>query len=261
VFSQLTEAVYTGEYHQPDEARADGQRATQFARQVRRLEGLLPPSRRRLLDVGCGAGAFLRFALDQGWDAAGTDVVLTSWAKSTGARLWEGQLASIDFGVARFDAVRFNHVLEHTPDPLAELKRARELLTGDGILLIGVPNLGGFSTRLKSWQSRLRLKRKRWRHYGALHHFWFFTPRTLGRLIQAARFTPVYWETPVPDRAGRLLGLSVLYRALMETTRSGSVMDFYATAADRVPSIAKALPREPRACPTERRGSAAAPDA
>jgi SAM-dependent methyltransferase len=237
VLSQLTEAVYKGAYHQPDEARADGQRATQFARQTRRLESVLPPSRRRLLDVGCGAGAFLRFALDRGWDAAGSDVVLTSWATNTGARLWEGQLASIDFGGARFDAVRFNHVLEHTPDPLSELKRARELLTSDGILLIGVPNLGGFSTRLKSWQSRLRLKRKRWRHYAALHHFWFFTPRTLGRLIHAAGFTPVYWETPVPNRSGRPRGLSALYRAMMETTRSGSLMDFYARSGTGAPPI------------------------
>lgn len=228
VFSQLTQAVYTADYHQPEEARADRQRATAFARQMRRLEGLLPDSRRRLLDVGCGAGAFLRFALDRGWDAAGTDVVLTSWAKRTGARLWEGQLAAIDLGSVRFNAVRFNHVLEHTLDPLTELTRARELLTSDGILLIGVPNLGGFSTRVKSWQSRLWLKRKRWRHYAALHHFWFFTPRTLGQLIRAAGFVPVYWETPVPDRSGRPPGLSAVYRMLMEGTRSGSLMDFYA---------------------------------
>ena len=62
------------------------------------------------------------------------------------SRVPAGALHQIDFGSLRFDVVRFNHVLEHTQDPLAELRRAHELLAPEGILLISVPNLAGFSS-------------------------------------------------------------------------------------------------------------------
>ena len=45
----------------PDEATADARHQRHYARQVARLDRVLDKGRRRLLDVGCGAGAFLRF--------------------------------------------------------------------------------------------------------------------------------------------------------------------------------------------------------
>ena len=147
---------------------------------------------RCLLDVGCGAGAFIRFGRDRGWVVDGTDVVVTAAARATGARVWEGQLPAIAFGVARYDVVRFNHVLEHSPDPLAELCTARTLLTEAAVLHVGVPNLAGLSITLKSWQSRLHLKGQRWKHHGALHHLWFFTPATLTRLVEAVGSSILY---------------------------------------------------------------------
>ena len=176
VFAQLATAVYGGAYHRPEEAEADRRHRGLFRRQLARLERLLPADRRTALDVGCGAGAFIRFARDHGWKVDGTDVVVTEWARRTGARLWEGQLPDIAFDGERFDVVRFNHVLEHTQNPLDELRRVRRIVTGEGMLLVGVPNLAGVTNRLKSWQSRLHLKLERWKHYGALHHLWFFTP-------------------------------------------------------------------------------------
>ena len=117
--------------------------------------------------------------------------------------MWEGQLPDVDFGSVRYDVVRFNQVLEHTQDPLAELRRARELVSTGGVLMIGVPNMAGLSIRLKTWQSRLGFKRQSWKHYGALHHLWFFTPRTLRRLVEAASFQVLRWETPITPRPGR----------------------------------------------------------
>ena len=157
-------------------------------------------------------------------------MVVTGWARASGARLWEGELPEIEFGGARYDVVRFNHVLEHTRDPFLELRRARELVTPGGILLVGVPNLAGLNSRLKSWQSRFGLKNKRWRHYAALHHFWFFTPATLRQLAEAAAFEVVRWETPVMDRPGRSAALTRVYRALLETSRAGNLLDLYARA-------------------------------
>ena len=232
----LAKVVYGAAYHRADESRIDAARAYHFGRQLEWLEPSTPSGQPgRLLDVGCGAGAFIRFAAERGWVVEGTDIVVTDAARATGARMWEGELPSISFGAARFDIVRFNHVLEHTRDPLAELGAARAVLVEGGLLHIGVPNLSGWTITLKSWQSRLHLKRKPWKHYGALHHMWFFTPATLTRLVNAAGFDVLGWETPVAPRRGRPNWMTTLVRAPLEATRLGGMLDLYARvcAADR----------------------------
>ena len=228
VFEQLAAAVYTASYHPEAHATLDRFREQSFARQMARLERYITARPASLLDVGCGAGAFLGYASGRGWEVAGTDIGLTAAACRTGARLWEGQLPDIDFGGARFAAVRLNHLLEHTQDPLGELRQARRLVAAAGVLLIGVPNLAGLSIRLKSSQSRLGLKAKRWKHYGALHHLWFFTPATLARLVEAAGFEVVHWETPVADRPGRPGWASAVVRWPLEALRAGGILDLYA---------------------------------
>ena len=228
VFEQLAAAVYTPGYHPEGHETVDSSRERTFARQMRRLERYVRRRPATLLDVGCGAGAFLGYARSRGWEVGGTDISVTQDARGHGVRLWEGQLPEIRFAGARFDAVRLNHVLEHTPDPLRELRQARRLVAGDGVLLIGVPNLAGLSIRLKSLQSRLGLKRRRWKHYGALHHLWFFTPPTLAALVEAAGFGVAHWETPAEERPQRSGWVSARVRRTLEATRMGGILDLYA---------------------------------
>ena len=95
-----------------------------------------------------------------------------------------------------------------------------------GIVFVGVPNLAGVSPQIKNLQSRLGLKKKRWRHYAALHHLYFFTPSTLISMIEKAGFTVKFWETPVDKDYGRF---GDLYRRVVEQTRTGSILDFYIT--------------------------------
>ena len=228
VFEQLAAVVYTTGYHPTGHETVDGARQRTFTRQMEGLERYVRRRPAALLDVGCGAGAFLGYARARGWEIGGTDISVTEHARGHGARLWKGQLPDIDFAGVRFDAVRLNHVLEHTQDPLRELRGARRVVTDDGVLLIGVPNIAGLSIRLKSWQSRLGLKRRRWKHYGALHHLWFFTPATLAALVERAGFEVAHWETPAEDRPGRSGWLRALVRWPLETARMGGILDLYA---------------------------------
>lgn len=228
VFDQLAAAVYAAGYHPAGHETVDRGRERTFARQIMRLERCVRRRPAAVIDVGCGAGAFLGYARGRGWEVAGTDISVTQAARCHGARLWEGQLPEIDFGAVRFDAVRLNHVLEHTQDPLRELRQARRLVADDGVLLVGVPNIAGLSIRLKSWQSRLGLKRRPWKHYGALHHLWFFTPATLAALVEAAGFAVAHWETPAEDRPGRSGRMRALVRGPLEAARLGGILDLYA---------------------------------
>jgi 2-polyprenyl-3-methyl-5-hydroxy-6-metoxy-1,4-benzoquinol methylase len=197
----------------------------QFSHQLHRIDQLLgaPGS---LLDVGCGEGAFLRFAGERKWEVCGTDVQLTPAARSLHCELLEGDLTEIDFQ-RQFDAIRFNHVLEHTSNPLRELIRAKEILKKGGVIFVSVPNLGGISPWIKGLQSRLHLKQRVWRHYAALHHLWFFRPDSLAQLCKTAGLQVVLWETPVFKKPRQNNLEWQFSRFILEKPHWGSILDFY----------------------------------
>ncbi|MEP7148430.1 MAG: class I SAM-dependent methyltransferase [Acidobacteriota bacterium] len=222
-FEELAEKVYTEDYCPGHEESAN---ETAYARQLSNFEELIGKTG-SVLDVGCGNGSFLEYAKLNGWEAFGADIRLSPETANLTCPLFEGRLPDIDFGSGRFDVIRFNHVLEHLQNPLVELARCSELLNPGGIVFVGVPNLAGVSPRIKNLQSRLGLKKKRWRHYAATHHLYFFTPSTLHGLIARAGFSVKFWETPVDKDYGKAGGQ--LYRRLIERTRAGSILDFYIT--------------------------------
>ena len=229
-FEQLSENVYTDSYFPEREQTAQPTEDDryQFERQLSNFKSRLGKSG-KILDIGCGNGSFLAYAEKQGWEIFGADIGLSADARRLMCPLWEGRLAEIDFGDARFDVIRINHVLEHTQNPLTELKRIRELLKPKGIIYISVPNIAGISSRLKALQSRLHLKRHRWRHYAAMHHLFFFSPRTLRLIIEAAGMRVLHWETPVLSKSSQPPRMKEIYRHLLERSHNASIMDFYCT--------------------------------
>jgi 2-polyprenyl-3-methyl-5-hydroxy-6-metoxy-1,4-benzoquinol methylase len=107
------------------------------------LERLLPSSRRRLIDIGCGPGFFLQTACARGWQGEGLEPSqqASDHARSLGLCVHQG-FFSVERArtLGRFDAVHMNNVLEHVPNPLALLTAAFDLLEPDGVLVVGVPN-------------------------------------------------------------------------------------------------------------------------
>ncbi len=107
------------------------------------FEKILPSPRRRLLDIGCGPGFFLKTALARGWSAHGIEPSrqAAAHARSLGAEVTE------DFfnwnsaqKLGRFDVVNLTNVLEHVADASQTLSRASNLLEPGGVLCVGVPN-------------------------------------------------------------------------------------------------------------------------
>ena len=92
----------------------------------------------KLLDVGCGAGAFLNRLARLGFrNISGTDPFLSGDAvTSEGVPLRKLRLAQAQ---GPFDVITFNHSFEHLPDPKAELVAAREKLAPNGLCLIQMP--------------------------------------------------------------------------------------------------------------------------
>jgi SAM-dependent methyltransferase len=73
----------------------------------------------------------------------------------------------------RFDFVIMRHVLEHFHDPLSVLERAREVLSDDGILYVGVPDAFHPTKPLRS-------------HFFRIVHISYFSKVSLSNLLKKA---------------------------------------------------------------------------
>jgi len=100
----------------------------------------------RLLEVGCGSGAFLTIAAQQGWDATGLEINPASLAKpDPGTRILP--LSVEDFArekPASMDATCAFQVLEHLPDPRKFLRACVDATRVGGTLLFGTPNAASY---------------------------------------------------------------------------------------------------------------------
>ncbi|MGH7536974.1 MAG: class I SAM-dependent methyltransferase, partial [Gemmatimonadales bacterium] len=97
----------------------------------------------RLLEIGCGLGAFLVRARERGWEAQGVE--LSPWAASQARRASEApvlvaQGEQLPFRAGAFDAVVSHHVFEHLVDPIQALRESRRVCRPGGRLLLFLPN-------------------------------------------------------------------------------------------------------------------------
>lgn len=105
----------------------------------------------RMLDVGCGAGRLAGAFRRLGWEVAGIEPSVSGAdaARATGMEVHTGTLDDVlPWSDDSFDAVIFNHALEHVHDPTATLRRASALASPGALIGVTVPNFA-------SWQRTL----------------------------------------------------------------------------------------------------------
>ncbi|MFH1401637.1 MAG: class I SAM-dependent methyltransferase [Parcubacteria group bacterium] len=96
-----------------------------------------------LLDIGCGAGAFLYTFKNYyfGWEVFGIEPTegFADIAKEKGIRIIYGYLKKNTFN-RKFDLITLNHVLEHIEDFKEMLLLIKRYFKKDGLLYIEVPS-------------------------------------------------------------------------------------------------------------------------
>jgi 2-polyprenyl-3-methyl-5-hydroxy-6-metoxy-1,4-benzoquinol methylase len=165
----------------------DPQYVSQMNARVRTFAGALShinrlkPAKGRLLDVGTAAGAFLRAARDDGWEARGIEPNrwLARWGRDEyGVPIQVGSIDDVSTPDGHFDVVTLWDVIEHTPDPLHVLRRTRQLLKDDGLLVVNFPDIGSWIARAmgRSWP------------FLSSVHLYYFTRDTMRATLQTAGF-------------------------------------------------------------------------
>jgi len=101
----------------------------------------------RVLDVGCGRGAFVRRMIDRGVRGEGLESNLSAAqaAQAEGLTVHTENLSSYAAGCSEaYDAVCAFQVLEHVPDPRMFLELMVAMLKPGGKLILAVPNHDSF---------------------------------------------------------------------------------------------------------------------
>jgi SAM-dependent methyltransferase len=140
----------------------------------------------RLLDVGCGSGAFLAQMAELGWRTEGIDPdpAAVAGAREAGLSVTQGTLADLDPAehAGAFDAITLSHVIEHLHDPAGDLRRIDLLLRPGGLLWIATPNLEALG---------LRRFGPAWLGLDPPRHLVLFTRASLERLVRGAGLEPL----------------------------------------------------------------------
>lgn len=119
-----------------------------YLNKVRTVDTLLRrfgKPRGKTLDAGCGEGVLVEKYYEKGWDIIGVDKNYAS------PLVCQGSLTDLPFAPNTFDNVMCLDVLEHLDfsEQLVALVQLKKVLHPDGALIISIPNLAHFTSRLK----------------------------------------------------------------------------------------------------------------
>jgi 2-polyprenyl-3-methyl-5-hydroxy-6-metoxy-1,4-benzoquinol methylase len=186
VGSPGAEASSTEEDFAPKPSRAKQLLAAVFPwRRVQYRNGLmhledLPPG--RVLEVGCGSGAFLGAARTAGWAAEGIDFDAAAVAAANHRPGVRARVADIHDGAlaaASYDAIVMNNAIEHLPHPQAVFARCAQLLKPGGRLVMTTPNMAALGREVFGGD---------WRGLEIPRHLYVYTAQALRELAREAGF-------------------------------------------------------------------------
>ena len=142
----------------------------------------------KLLDFGCGEGAFIELAAKH-FNVTGIELspraAQLSQQRVRSARIFHGpvtEIAERELPAETFDVVTQFGYIEHEWHPLSGLRAAHRMLKPDGVTVIKTPNYASWNRYIRGTE---------WCGYHIPGHCNYFTPDTLSELFRKAGFEPL----------------------------------------------------------------------
>lgn len=149
-----------------------------------------PGPGKKVLDVGCGDGAYLLAESAAGVVCYGVDIsakaIERMQQKDPSIRAHCGTLSDAKFESAFFDAVNMCNVLEHVNDAKGLLREGRRILKKDGRIRVQVPNARSLT---------FSIFRRFWLALDTPRHVYVFSSKNLQRLFASVGLEVEEWRT------------------------------------------------------------------
>lgn len=137
--------------------------------------------RGRLLEVGPGSGQFLDLAKRKGYELEAIEhsgQLARQITERLGITVHHGMFDEMVPSGRHFDGIISHHVIEHVPDPLQHMRKAREFVSAGGYFFLATPNLASWSRWIAG---------TRWPGYSA-GHVTLFNPQSLTKCLEQTRW-------------------------------------------------------------------------
>ncbi|MDE1840481.1 MAG: class I SAM-dependent methyltransferase [Thaumarchaeota archaeon] len=169
------------------------------------IESKIRKKKKKILDIGCGPGFFLKRAKERGWNVLGVEPSTTAahYAKSHGIPIIESLFEQYQSHTSdKFDAIHSKFLLEHVIDPSGTCKSCYNLLNKGGIVCFEVPNDFNILQNIV-----IKTMKKPYYWVASPEHVNYFTPKSLMSLLRKSGFKIVYTESTFPLELFLLFGL------------------------------------------------------
>lgn len=137
--------------------------------------------KKSVIDIGCAAGYFINYIKNRGWDAYGIDISkeCVDYAKSSGLKVQHGNYLEVEYA-QKFNLITLWATIEHLSEPGKVIDKIYQDLTENGKLYISTCRIGGLNF--------MKLFGSKWRFYNFPEHIYFFSRRTLKKLLNQNGF-------------------------------------------------------------------------
>lgn len=175
-----------------------------FRRNLKILEKYAEP--RKILDVGCSTGTFIKEALNRGWKVSGIEpnpqAVEMVRKNNPEAKIYNCFFDEYFKADEEINVMHMADVIEHVFNPLVLVKRAYEILPKGGILMVTTCDINSFLGK------RYQIKPE--------EHLVYFNKKTLAFALEKAGFKIKYNKRSTRPRDFSSIHKSTLKMGLLE---------------------------------------------
>ena len=137
----------------------------------------------KIIDFGCGTGAFLDICKKSNWKVYGIEPGANAreiTKKKIGNNLYPDiKSFNENYPELKVEIITLWHVLEHIPDIEEFFSFVDNHLSANGTLIIAVPNCSSYDAKIFT---------EYWAAYDVPRHLWHFTPETITKLFGNRNF-------------------------------------------------------------------------